>query len=386
MATEPQPHKSKKGIVTWQVKVRREGIYQTKTFPTKKMAQDWARNLENQIIQRTYLPSLEEKSPNHTVDELIDEFCQRILPQREVSTQKTYTKLLGWWRETLKGIDVKSIDSKLIEKYKYFLLLDKHYSPARVNLYLASLSSAFSYAASDPVNWVSSNPCFKVKRFPDEPRKPKITDAQREILIRECSKNKSPYLHLYVQLVLGTGGRAKEIMNLRWYQIDLKAHTIEFRNTKNKQDLLVPLGPNTYQLLKEHHEQMFKEFLRTSKGHFSEFGNIPVFLSRIRPGRPVVNLWKSWNKVRCLAGLPKFRVHDMRHVYANTLAIKGGADLVDIGAVLGHKSPKSTFRYRQPNLKQLSAKIALMEEQTDLIKIRLEQRAFQRKFDFEIKE
>src|SRR5437899_607122 len=99
-------HISKKGIATYQVKVRRQGIYKTVTFPTKKQAEDYGRNLENQIIQSAYFPTV-EKPANHTVPELIDFYCDRMLPQLEASTQKTYRKLLAWWRETLMDTDVK---------------------------------------------------------------------------------------------------------------------------------------------------------------------------------------------------------------------------------------------------------------------------------------
>ena len=44
-------------------------------------------------------------------------------------------------------------------------------------------------------------------------------------------------------------------------------------------------------------------------------------------------------------GLPHVRAHDLRHVFAALVTERGG-DLADIGALLGHASPRSSYRYR----------------------------------------
>jgi site-specific recombinase XerD len=48
--------------------------------------------------------------------------------------------------------------------------------------------------------------------------------------------------------------------------------------------------------------------------------------------------------VRPAAGLKDFRWHDLRHSCASFLAASG-ASLVEIGSVLGHRSPSVTARY-----------------------------------------
>jgi len=39
-----------KGKISWNVRVRKGGKLHTATFPTKKMAENWSRDLENQIV------------------------------------------------------------------------------------------------------------------------------------------------------------------------------------------------------------------------------------------------------------------------------------------------------------------------------------------------
>jgi integrase len=63
-------------------------------------------------------------------------------------------------------------------------------------------------------------------------------------------------------------------------------------------------------------------------------------------GKPLKKSWLEvrWRKVRDAAGLEDFHWHDLRHSCASFLAQKG-ASLLEIGSVLGHKSPSMTMRY-----------------------------------------
>jgi site-specific recombinase XerD len=51
-----------------------------------------------------------------------------------------------------------------------------------------------------------------------------------------------------------------------------------------------------------------------------------------------------WLPIRDAAGLRDFRWHDLRHSCASFLA-QNGATLLEIGAVLGHRSTSATRRY-----------------------------------------
>ncbi len=63
-------------------------------------------------------------------------------------------------------------------------------------------------------------------------------------------------------------------------------------------------------------------------------------------GQPAPKDWLEyrWRLIRDAAGLKDFRWHDMRHSCASFLA-QQGANLFEIGSVLGHRSPAVTARY-----------------------------------------
>ena len=53
---------------------------------------------------------------------------------------------------------------------------------------------------------------------------------------------------------------------------------------------------------------------------------------------------KAWNAVRSAAGLPRFRIHDLRHSLA-TVAVNGGEGLRVVAGLLGHTDIRTTFGY-----------------------------------------
>ncbi len=68
-----------------------------------------------------------------------------------------------------------------------------------------------------------------------------------------------------------------------------------------------------------------------------------VFPSR-PPKRPIVNIEYQWSRIRVEAGLPGFRLHDLRHTWAS-IAAMNGVDMVTIARLLGHALVETTGRY-----------------------------------------
>lgn len=56
---------------------------------------------------------------------------------------------------------------------------------------------------------------------------------------------------------------------------------------------------------------------------------------------PKPTLEAAWRRARAACGLEHVHLHDLRHSTASEL-INAGVDLYTVGAVLGHKDPRST--------------------------------------------
>lgn len=59
---------------------------------------------------------------------------------------------------------------------------------------------------------------------------------------------------------------------------------------------------------------------------------------------PRTTVEKDWQQARAAVGLAHVHLHDLRHSAASEL-VNAGVDLYTVGAVLGHKDPRSTKRY-----------------------------------------
>ena len=59
---------------------------------------------------------------------------------------------------------------------------------------------------------------------------------------------------------------------------------------------------------------------------------------------PQSTLDRAWQRARARAGLGDVHLHDLRHSTASEM-VNAGVDLYTVGAILGHKDPRSTQRY-----------------------------------------
>ena len=175
-----------KGKISWQVKVRKGGKYHSASFPTKKLAEEWSRDLEHQITQEQYFPERAQKSASHTVGELIDLYLERIVPLKAPATQQVQRRVFTWWKENLGDTPLTNVTTPLLEDYKHLLMTQKHYAPGTVNRFLNILSPCFTYAASPRLGWIASNPFQHIKRLKEEPRRPMVTDEELNTLLWYC--------------------------------------------------------------------------------------------------------------------------------------------------------------------------------------------------------
>ena len=63
----------------------------------------------------------------------------------------------------------------------------------------------------------------------------------------------------------------------------------------------------------------------------------PLFVAR--GGEAYTTIAKTWARLRAKAGLPKLRLHDLRHSFASFL-VNDGRTLYEVEALLGHSSSR----------------------------------------------
>lgn len=206
------------------------------------------------------------------------------------------------------------------------------------------------------VDLIPRNPAEAV-----EIRLPKAPPAARVLLPEEvppflaAAQEERLYPALY--LILTTGLRRGEVCGLRWEDVDLQGWTLTVRGNrttlggrvleslpKTERALrTVYLSPDTVAVLRDWKALQEEERRRAGEA-WEETGYVftnPLGLP-IHPDTLNRVLWRVCDR----AGLPRLRVHDLRHTHA-TLLLRRGVPVEVVSEKLGHSTPAFTLsQYR----------------------------------------
>ena len=80
-----------------------------------------------------------------------------------------------------------------------------------------------------------------------------------------------------------------------------------------------------------------------------------------RTGEPFVSIFYSWNNARIRAGMPEFRIHDLRHSFASYL-VNAGRSLYEVQELLGHADITTTSRYAHLSRELLVAAVEVVPQ------------------------
>lgn len=209
-----------------------------------------------------------------------------------------------------------------------------HETPAAANQAVALLARLYRHAEVSGHAVEGGNPCRFIKRYPARSRVRVMSIAEVErlgIALDELeSRGRVPTsAAAALRLLLVTGCRRNEILNLRWEDVDLEHDWLRLGDATTG-TRSVPLSP-------------------AARKHLTALprrpGNPWVIAGR-RPGTRLSNLNESWKVVRAEAGLDDVRIEDFRAFYVSR-AVALGVGLTTIGQLLGHKQIQTTARYVQ---------------------------------------
>lgn len=234
-------------------------------------------------------------------------------------------------------------------------------TPRQANFTLSILSKAFNLAEAWDMRPEHSNPARHVRRYKEAQRERFLNGeelaqlgqtlvlAEKEGLPWQIKVMGERAKHLAktqrtkinanaiaaIRLLLFTGARLSEILELRWEHIDFEAGTIAFPPRKGDGRRAHPVGDVALSVLAD---------LPTNEGS-------PFVLPS--PGDPKKHLSKDlmeavWQKVRHHAGIEDVRLHDLRHT-VGTYAGQAGGNAFLIQHLLRHKNVAMTSRYVNPD-------------------------------------
>lgn len=195
---------------------------------------------------------------------------------------------------------------------------------ATINRQRATLSKFFSWAIARGYH-PGPNPVKGVMKFRESPGRTRyLSDDEAKRLILAAAH----HLKRIIIAALHTGGRLRELLALRWADVDLDRRVLIFRRetTKSRRERIVPIDD---------------ELLAVLKGMRPGPGQDLLFQYN---ERALKNVRTAFQTARHKAHLDDAHFHDLRHTFASW-AVMNGLDIYRLQTYLGHSSISLTQRY-----------------------------------------
>ena len=287
----------------------------------------------------------------YTVSQAIEEF----LSQHVTLKRKPNTGLL--YRHILSGKVVPALGHRKLSDVTKADVARFHHSlrstPVLANRTLAALGSLYSWASNRGLIAEGLNPTQRMQKYPERRRErylspqemrrlgdalrqaesvgiPWKVDINKPTFKHAAAADKrhtlvSPFATAAIRLLFMTGCRLREILHLRWTQVDFERGILRLPDTKTGSRHVL-LGGAALAIL----------------------AGLPRIGPFVFPGqqaeKPRTDLKRPWAAIQSLANLPDVRLHDLRHSYASVGA-GSGLGLPILGKLLGHTQPSTTARY-----------------------------------------
>lgn len=219
------------------------------------------------------------------------------------------------------------------------------------NRAVAVLKAAYSWGGKQEHVPAGYNPASGVDRYEEEARERFLTIEEMQRLgaamveaetvgfpvnagdAKHAPKGQRvafhPHVTTAIRLLMLTGCRLREILHLRWSEVDFDRGVLRLPDSKTGRKVV---------FLPQAAIDMLKRMQRIG-GYV-----IASDSAGTKDEKPRADLKRPWAAITKRAGLDDVRLHDLRHSFAS-IGAESGLGLPVIGALLGHSSAQTTKRY-----------------------------------------
>jgi integrase len=268
-----------------------------------------------------------------TIEDLAKRFEKEHLPRLKPSTRRCYKQNL---RKHIVPALGHILVGRLAESDVKHMHRDMINIKTTANACVDVLSSMMLWAEGEGFRNKKTNPRYDIEKYLIPPRQHYLSETGYQEVVEKLNTVKaSPYAIGAVRLIMLTGMRKGEVMDLLWDWVDLEAENPQIRipyeyhkTGKTMGDKVIFLAPDAVELLKQ-----------TKK-----WKGIP----RVFPGANALGrCWaidRLWRQIRKDEKFSNLVIHDLRHSFAST-NLNHGMGLEDISRLLGHSTTSVTQRY-----------------------------------------
>ncbi len=202
-----------------------------------------------------------------------------------------------------------------------------------------------------------------------KPAAPQMAAWSASQLAEFLNATRKDRLHLVWHVASTTGMRRGETLGLRWSDVDLDAHRLSVRRTlvcskgqvvedtpKSHESRTVDLDPHTVALLRRHRKCQHEERLAFGQGYMA---SDDVFTREDGTYHHPDVVSSAFARAVKATGLPRIRLHDLRHTHA-TILLKEGVPVKVVSERLGHADPAFTMKTYQHVLPGMQADAAVL--------------------------
>jgi integrase len=285
-----------------------------------------------------------------TIADLIDVFLSdHVEAKRKVGTQ-------GHYRDILNRIVRPELGTAKADKVRRAEVSRLHLkwkkTPYQANRILAVVGSMYAFGGKRGLVPETINPARGIEKFPEQGRERFLSSGELEKLgaaLRLAETDGIPWRideskptakHLpkgsrrtvidphaagALRLLLFSGCRLREILHLKWQEVDVERGLLFLGDSKTGRKTIVLNAPA-----------------------LAVLASLPRVGNYVVPGdnaeMPRTDLKRPWIMVTRQAGLDGLRIHDLRHSFAS-FGAGGGMGLPIVGKLLGHANATTTARY-----------------------------------------
>lgn len=284
---------------------------------------------------------------NNNMDQLIKNFKEHLIKyELSSNTVRNYLAdilyFVKWYQEYYSDkVEVKDITSYHIQAFKSYSINTKRLEAASTNRRIQSLKSFFRFLLAKKA--IKSDPTAKLKLIrrvkSTEPHSLNKSEVHSLLSIAArsahgtCKRN-----YAIIQLILQTGLRIGELINLQYQDIEINERSGELKviDGKGHKARVVPLNSVARRAMISYLE---------SRVNLED--NSPVFLSKRNDTPTARAIQKVISNLATKANINRIKVtpHTLRHTFATNYLRTNPGCIVELSNLLGHDSLDTTAIY-----------------------------------------
>ena len=307
-----------------------------------------AKSVMHRMITEMEQGKLTQKN-NKSVSEWMDEWLENYLPNIEETTRVGYkTKIRCYIKPSIGDILIKSLRTEHVQRMINDMN-DKGLSPKNIRDTFNNINAAMKKAVK--IRLIPYNPCEAIELPKLKKYRANVYPTEMIHTLLDTAKDTDMYLPILLLVMVGL--RRGELLALRWEDIDFDNNVLKVRKNmvRGEKGYIIKapkseasirdiyLGNDVIEVLKIARQQYLDDIVSYGTG-FQNLG----FVIRQQDGSPYKpdSMSQKWERFIKSNGLPKIRLHDLRHSNATAL-IQAGVNPRVVQQRLGHSDVNITL-------------------------------------------